>query len=49
MQFGVEKCKILSINKGKIESNSHTLINNEQIESMNQGDIYKLKEIVINI
>ena len=41
MQFGIDKCKIHSIYKGKIQSNNYILNTGEQIDPMAEGDSYK--------
>ncbi|CAH2105270.1 unnamed protein product [Euphydryas editha] len=41
MQFGVDKCKILSIKKGKLVHNSYALNTGETIEPMNEVSTYK--------
>lgn len=41
MQFGVDKCKILSISKGKPQNNSYTLQTGELIEPMDENSMYK--------
>ncbi|CAG4934599.1 unnamed protein product [Colias eurytheme] len=41
MQFGVDKCKILSISKGKIREDNYTLENGEIIEPMTEHNSYK--------
>ncbi|KAL0839729.1 hypothetical protein ABMA28_016372 [Loxostege sticticalis] len=41
MNFGVDKCKILSVNKGKIELHRYTLQNNEIIDALEENNTYK--------
>ncbi|CAB3233677.1 unnamed protein product [Arctia plantaginis] len=41
MQFGVDKCKTHSINRGKTEYNFYTLDTGEQIEPMDEHTTYK--------
>ncbi|CAB3245221.1 unnamed protein product [Arctia plantaginis] len=41
MQFGVDKCKTHSINRGKTEYNFYTLGTGEQIEPMDEHTTYK--------
>ena len=39
MPFGIEKCKTLSISKGKLEMRSFTTEKNDTMEAMNEDDI----------
>lgn len=41
MQFGVDKCKILSVVKGKVQNNSYTLGSGKSIEPMDEYSTYK--------
>ena len=41
MVFGVEKCKILSIAKGKLEMGNFTTEDNDTMEAMNKDEIYR--------
>jgi hypothetical protein len=41
MSFGIEKCKTLSISKGKLEMRSFTTENDDTMGTMNEDDIYK--------
>jgi hypothetical protein len=41
MAFGIEKCKTLSIAKGKLEMRHFTTENNDTMETMNEDDIYR--------
>lgn len=41
MQFGVDKCKILSVVKGKIQNNSYILGSGKPIEPMDEQSTYK--------
>jgi len=40
MSFGIEKCKALSIAKGKLEMISFTTEKDDTMEAMNEDDIY---------
>jgi hypothetical protein len=41
MSFGIEKCKTLSIAKGKLEMKNFTTEDEDTMEAMNEDDIYK--------
>jgi len=41
MSFGIEKCKTLSIAKGKLEMRSFTTENDNTIEAINEDNMYK--------
>jgi hypothetical protein len=41
MAFGIEKCKTLSIAKGKLEMRHFTTENNDTMEAMNEDDMYR--------
>ena len=41
MSFGIEKCKTLSITKGKLGMRSFTTEKNDTMEAMNEDDLYK--------
>jgi hypothetical protein len=41
MVFGIEKCKILSIAKGKLEMRNYTTEDDDNMEAMNEDDIYR--------
>jgi hypothetical protein len=41
MVFGVEKCKTLSIAKGKLEMRNFTTGDDDTMEAMNEEDIYR--------
>ncbi|XP_060804959.1 uncharacterized protein LOC132902746 [Amyelois transitella] len=41
MQFGVDKCKVLSIERGKVQNNSYILQSGEPIEPMEEQSTYK--------
>lgn len=41
MEFGVDKCKIFSVTRGKIQANSCILDTGEQIEPMDESNSYK--------
>jgi hypothetical protein len=40
MLFGIEKCKTLSIGKGKLEMRNFTTEDNDTMEAMKEDDIY---------
>jgi len=41
MVFGIEKCKTLSIAKGKLEMRNFTTEDDDTMETMNKDDIYR--------
>ena len=41
MVFGIEKCKTLSIAKGKLELRNSTIEDDDAMETMNEDDIYR--------
>lgn len=41
MTFGLDKCKIINIEKGKIKSGNVQLADGGLMESMDQHDLYK--------
>ena len=41
MVFGIEKCKILCIAKGKLEMRNFTTEDDDTMEAMNEDDIYR--------
>jgi hypothetical protein len=41
MVFGIEKCKTLSIAKGKLEMRNCTTEDADTMEAMNEDDIYR--------
>jgi hypothetical protein len=41
MLFGIEKCKTLSIAKGKLEMRNFTTEDNDTMEAMKEDDIYR--------
>lgn len=41
MEFGIDKCKLLSVNKGKIEQNTYELTDGQHIDPVDQKSGYK--------
>jgi hypothetical protein len=40
MVFGIEKCKTLSIAKGKLGMRNFTTVDDDTMEAMNEDDIF---------
>jgi len=41
MVFGIEKCKTLCIAKGKLEMRNFSTEDDDTMEAMNEGDMYR--------
>jgi hypothetical protein len=41
MVFGIEKCKTISIAKGKLETRNFTTEDDDTMEAMNEDDLYR--------
>jgi hypothetical protein len=41
MVFGIEKCKTLSIAKGKLEMRNFTTVDDDTVEAMKKDEIYR--------
>ena len=47
MKFGLDKCKVLNIERGKIKSGGHIKLNeNDAIEEMDSSDVYKYLGVI---